>query len=412
MARQQERSEGDDRDGHRLKGRTTMSETRKFEASTLEEAIAAAAEYLGVPSDDVHYKLVEEGRRGIFGLGSSPTVIEVEAGGKRAAKPATSKDRRRSGGEDRRHGNASGDRGSDRAATRAAAPEGQDRSDDAMPGAEVEDGHSSLLGGGPDGGRRGRGRRDSRGRSGGRRGGSAPRDDDGNRGARDASRGESDREEGRRLRRRRSRGRRGRGRGARGEAGADGRSRPRGDDAREARDARGSERRSGGRGRRTEREREPVEPPSQELVDRFAASLREMIDQMGLELEAEVSIAGGGVRVDLSGPDSARTLENDGDFLLSLQFVLNRMSRRAWEGIGRIHVTGEGQRNQRDEALMEEVREVAGQVQRTGEAKRLHPMNPYERRLVHLTVREFDGLATESEGDGFLKAVIVSRSEG
>ena len=42
------------------------------------------------------------------------------------------------------------------------------------------------------------------------------------------------------------------------------------------------------------------------------------------------------------------------------------------------------------EELIAEVREVAGQVARTGEAKKMHPMNPYERRLVHLTVREFD----------------------
>ena len=53
--------------------------------------------------------------------------------------------------------------------------------------------------------------------------------------------------------------------------------------------------------------------------------------------------------------------------------------------------------------------EVAGQVARTGVAKKLHPMNPYERRLVHLTVREFEGLETSSEGDGFLKTVTVCR---
>ena len=54
---------------------------------------------------------------------------------------------------------------------------------------------------------------------------------------------------------------------------------------------------------------------------------------------------------------------------------------------------------------------MASQVARTGEAKKLHPMNPYERRLVHLTIREYRGLATESEGSGFMKVITVSRDE-
>jgi predicted RNA-binding protein Jag len=37
-------------------------------------------------------------------------------------------------------------------------------------------------------------------------------------------------------------------------------------------------------------------------------------------------------------------------------------------------------------------------------------MNPYERRLVHVTVREFAGLETHSEGQGFLKAVTIRRT--
>ena len=84
------------------------------------------------------------------------------------------------------------------------------------------------------------------------------------------------------------------------------------------------------------------------------------------------------------------------------------MSRRAWPGVGRVMV-GDGRKNRRDEELIDEIREVAGQVARTGRSKKLHPMNPYERRLVHLTVREIGGLASRSEGDGFLKTVTVSR---
>ena len=55
------------------------------------------------------------------------------------------------------------------------------------------------------------------------------------------------------------------------------------------------------------------------------------------------------------------------------------------------------------------VREAAAQVARSGQPRRLHAMNPYERRVVHMTVRELRGLTTVSEGDGFLKRVRVEK---
>jgi spoIIIJ-associated protein len=38
----------------------------------------------------------------------------------------------------------------------------------------------------------------------------------------------------------------------------------------------------------------------------------------------------------------------------------------------------------------------------------LEPMNPYERRLVHLALSESKGVATASVGDGFIKRVRIS----
>ena len=90
-----------------------------------------------------------------------------------------------------------------------------------------------------------------------------------------------------------------------------------------------------------------------------------------------------------------------------MQFLLNRMARRAWPGAGRIHLTCDGTRRRRDEDVVDLVHEVAQQVSRTGQSKRLHPMNSYERRLVHLTVRKLDGVASRSEGDGYLKKVKI-----
>jgi spoIIIJ-associated protein len=36
------------------------------------------------------------------------------------------------------------------------------------------------------------------------------------------------------------------------------------------------------------------------------------------------------------------------------------------------------------------------------------PLNPYERRIVHLTIAEDPGVTSESIGDAFMKTVIIS----
>jgi spoIIIJ-associated protein len=68
-----------------------------------------------------------------------------------------------------------------------------------------------------------------------------------------------------------------------------------------------------------------------------------------------------------------------------------------------------GFRSERDDELVGMVREAAAQVARSGQPHRLHAMNPYERRVVHMTVRELPGLTTVSEGEGFMKRIRVEK---
>jgi len=137
-------------------------------------------------------------------------------------------------------------------------------------------------------------------------------------------------------------------------------------------------------------------------------TVRRMLGMMGLALDARAEAAGEAVRVILAGADRRVLLHKDGELLNALQFLLNRMGRRAWPAVSHLIVECEGFRDRREEDLIEMAREVARQVVRTGRPKQLHSMNPYERRLVHLTVREFPELTSRSAGDGFLKQITVA----
>jgi spoIIIJ-associated protein len=51
---------------------------------------------------------------------------------------------------------------------------------------------------------------------------------------------------------------------------------------------------------------------------------------------------------------------------------------------------------------------LADKVKQTGVDQQLGPLNPYERRIVHLAVAEVAGVTTESIGDAFSKTVHIS----
>lgn len=154
----------------------------------------------------------------------------------------------------------------------------------------------------------------------------------------------------------------------------------------------------------------PADPAPLETFDlsELEDSVREMIRMMGLDLTLRAEAAPGSARLVLDGPDRRFLVQKDAEVLSALQFLLNRMARRAWPEVGHVVVECEGYRDRREDDLVELAREVARQVSRTGRPKTLESMNPYERRVVHLTVREFPELTSHSVGDGFMKQVTVA----
>jgi len=146
-----------------------------------------------------------------------------------------------------------------------------------------------------------------------------------------------------------------------------------------------------------------------ELVRDVEKTVTKMVGLMGLELQVVGEERDGGVSLELNGPDQPLLLARNGELLSALQFVLNRMTHRTWPGTRGIQIGCDGRRRPRDEELVTLARRVATEVSRTGRTRKLRPMNAYERRLVHITVQEFGGLTSSSEGTGALKRVRISR---
>jgi spoIIIJ-associated protein len=145
-----------------------------------------------------------------------------------------------------------------------------------------------------------------------------------------------------------------------------------------------------------------------ELNDRVRDFVSRTVAAMGLPLDVSVMDTPDNVRVDLAGEGGESLLRRRGEALDALQQIVNTAFRRHLKDDRSFVVDCLDYRKGKDAELRQMARYMMEKVKSSGAAQEMGPLNPYARRLVHLTVAEDPALASESIGDAFLKTVIIS----
>lgn len=129
---------------------------------------------------------------------------------------------------------------------------------------------------------------------------------------------------------------------------------------------------------------------------------------LGMHLESSIERTEEGFEIELSGEDSDLLVEDGGRALGAIEHLLPRMVR-GFLGHGfPCRVDCDGFRAAHERELRQLAEEVAEGVRRELRDQILEPMNPADRRLVHLALADDPTVETESEGQGFLKRVRIS----
>jgi spoIIIJ-associated protein len=146
-----------------------------------------------------------------------------------------------------------------------------------------------------------------------------------------------------------------------------------------------------------------------ELHGQVKAFVEQVVDAMGLSVAIEVSdLEDGSLKVDVQGDEGELLLRRKGEGLDALQHLVNSAYRREVGREQRIVIDAMGFRHGKDVELQQMARFLVEKVRTTGAAQELGPLNSYARRIVHLEVGRHDDVASESQGDGQLKQVIIS----
>ena len=136
--------------------------------------------------------------------------------------------------------------------------------------------------------------------------------------------------------------------------------------------------------------------------------LERTLTAMGVPLEIAVQDTPDSVRFELSGDGGEVLLRRRGETLDALQHILNTAFRRQLKDDRTYVLDCLDYRKGKDAELKQMARFIMEKAKATGAPQEIGPLNPYARRLVHLTVAEDPQMTSESIGDAFLKTVIIS----
>jgi spoIIIJ-associated protein len=114
------------------------------------------------------------------------------------------------------------------------------------------------------------------------------------------------------------------------------------------------------------------------------------------------------IRIEIDGAGGEALLKRKGEALDALQQIVNTGFRRELDDDRSFVVDCMGYRKGKDEELRQMTRFTMEKAKTAG-PQEMGPLNPYARRLVHLTVAEDASMSSESIGDAFMKTVIISK---
>lgn len=318
---------------------------------TIDEAKERALDELGVDDRDAEFEVLEEPRSGLFGLTRGDAKVRARVR-PTSPRPKQERGRRRSGGGRERSRSGSGNSG----------------------------GRSRSSRGGGNGGGRSRAEASDRDKDQDRK-----QDDDRERGG--------------------SGGGNGGGRGGGRSRGNDGGGRNR------------SSRNEGGRERSRDNDRpkeDKGEPMTEASVQEQAAAAEEflsgLVEAFGLTADVSSEEVDEAVEVRIDGNDLGLLIGPKGRTLWALQELTKTVVQRQQGGglSTRIRVDVAGYRERRKAALERFTQDAAAAVLDSGQARALEPMGAADRKVVHDTVNDIEGVVTRSEGEDPRRRVVIA----
>jgi len=135
--------------------------------------------------------------------------------------------------------------------------------------------------------------------------------------------------------------------------------------------------------------------------------LKEVTEQMGLDLDMVARADDNNVYIDIQGEDSGTIIGKRGQTLDAIQYLTSLVVNKGHDNYVKVVVDAENYRSKRERTLEQLANKLASKVIKTKRSVKLEPMNPYERKVIHATLQDNSRVTTRSEGQDPYRRVII-----
>ncbi|RMD49041.1 MAG: protein jag [Candidatus Thermofonsia bacterium] len=152
----------------------------------------------------------------------------------------------------------------------------------------------------------------------------------------------------------------------------------------------------------------------EETGETATAVVAELMAKMGFDVAVDYKLSDVDdmtgrrmVIVEISGEDLGTLIGPHGETLNAIQYLTRLMVGHKLHRRAELMVDVQGYRERRSQALARLAERMAHKALKRRRPMILEPMPPYERRIIHMTLRDFEGVTTSSVGEGKRRRVRI-----
>ena len=151
--------------------------------------------------------------------------------------------------------------------------------------------------------------------------------------------------------------------------------------------------------------------PEEEVDDNGLRVARETLENILELIPVETTVSAektnGKIALNIRGDKSGLLIGRRGKTLDALQYIVNKIVNKALDKKLYIVVDSEDYRSRREESLVQLALKMGDKAKKIKKPVTTNLLNPHDRRIVHLTLKEDEDLDTKSRGEGLLKKVLI-----
>ncbi|MBR0484862.1 MAG: Jag N-terminal domain-containing protein [Oscillospiraceae bacterium] len=146
-------------------------------------------------------------------------------------------------------------------------------------------------------------------------------------------------------------------------------------------------------------------------IEKAKEYLTGILETMGVKAELKVNAGSDSAIIEIQTSSSGAVIGKRGETLDSLQYLTFMAANRADKEYYRIILNTANYRERRRKTLEELANKIAKNVLHSHRSTTLEPMNPYERRIIHSAIAEIEGVSSKSTGEEPYRKVVISSTE-